>query len=117
MTSGAASPGRGEPSNVAKAAVTFDDLSPVSNARRAGYVVADQAFVEVGPVTKVTYTDQKGKQQTVSGSALAKLRRAYTYGASPVPPPGDKDARAIASDQLRNPARNNPTGSSARRPR
>jgi hypothetical protein len=72
---------------VAKAAVTFDDLSPVSNARRAGYVVADQAFVEVGPVTKVTYTDQKRQAADGlgigAGEAAPRLHLRRQSGSSP----------------------------------
>jgi adenosylhomocysteine nucleosidase len=70
------------PGNVSKAPVTMSTLSPLANARQAGYLVAGQAYFDVTPVTKVTYTNASGKSVTLTGSALAKLEREYEYGAA-----------------------------------
>lgn len=71
------------PARVNRAPVRFSDLSAASNARAAGYLIADQAYYRVGAVTKVTYTDQRRGTRTLSGAALARLRLAYR-------PPGAK---------------------------
>ena len=96
------------PANVGKAAATFGDLSRVSNARRAGYVVTNEAFTEIGPVTK-------------EGSGHSRDRR-WRGNAAPTPtPPARSLPRAtrmrgaIAADPLRNPARDNSPASSRRR--
>jgi adenosylhomocysteine nucleosidase len=70
------------PPTVTKAPVTFAELSPETNARTAGYLIANQAWYSVGPVSKVTFKAVDGKTETLTGPALAKLKREYTYGAS-----------------------------------
>jgi adenosylhomocysteine nucleosidase len=70
------------PAVVAKTPVAFSDLSPETNARTAGYLIASKAWFSVGPVTKVTYKSSTGKTATLSGAALSKLEQEYTYGAS-----------------------------------
>lgn len=70
------------PSRVSTQPVRFADLSPASNARTAGYLIARSAYYRVGPVTRVTYEAQDGVTQTLTGTALARRRREYTYGAS-----------------------------------
>lgn len=67
---------------------TFTDLSPETNAKVAGYVVAKQAWFSVGPVTKVSYVAADGKTKTLSGAALKALEKEYTYGASTIKPVG-----------------------------
>jgi adenosylhomocysteine nucleosidase len=69
------------PAHISTAPSTFRDLSPETNAKTAGYLIGDRAYFRIGPVTKVTYTVH-GKPHTLSGAALAKLEREYTYGAS-----------------------------------
>lgn len=76
------------PARISKAAVTFSELSTETNAKKAGYMIAKQAWYGIGPVTKVTYTSQAGKSVTLSGAALAKLEKEYTYGASKIDPTG-----------------------------
>jgi adenosylhomocysteine nucleosidase len=70
------------PASVKPAPVELDDLSATANASRAGYLIANQAFFDVGEVSRVTYTDQRGHQQTLSGEALARLREDYRPGAA-----------------------------------
>ncbi|MBV9049457.1 MAG: hypothetical protein JOY58_14370 [Solirubrobacterales bacterium] len=65
---------------VEKAPVTLGDLSRIANARRAGYLIADKAFLHVGPVTKVTFTSH-GATKTLAGAALAALEAQYSYRA------------------------------------
>jgi adenosylhomocysteine nucleosidase len=72
------------PAVVAKTPVTFNDLSPETNARTAGYMIADKAWFSVGPVTKVTFKTSTGKTTTLSGAALSRLKQEYTYGASTI---------------------------------
>jgi adenosylhomocysteine nucleosidase len=67
---------------------TFADLSPETNAKVAGYVVAKQAWFSVDPVTKVSYVTANGKTKTLAGSALKALEKEYTYGASTIKPVG-----------------------------
>jgi adenosylhomocysteine nucleosidase len=57
------------------------DLSPIANARRAGYLIADKAFFHLGPVTKVTFTSHR-RTETLTGAALAALTAQYSYKAS-----------------------------------
>jgi len=64
--------------------VVFTDLSPETNARTAGYVVAEQAWYSVGPVTKVTYVASNGKTKTLVGAALNKLKQEYSFSASKI---------------------------------
>jgi adenosylhomocysteine nucleosidase len=70
------------PVAVSKAPVTMANLSPVANAREAGYLVAGQAYFSVTPVTKVIYTSRAGKTVTLSGKSLAKLTKEYKYSAA-----------------------------------
>jgi adenosylhomocysteine nucleosidase len=70
------------PADVKRAPVDLDDLSATANASRAGYLIADEAFFDVGEVTRVTYADQQGSPQTLTGEALARLREDYRPGAS-----------------------------------
>jgi hypothetical protein len=70
------------PSKFSSASVTMSTLSPLANAREAGYLVAGQAYFGVTPVTKVTYTNASGKSVTLTGSALTKLTQEYTYSAA-----------------------------------
>jgi adenosylhomocysteine nucleosidase len=71
------------PAKVSKAPVTMSDLSPLANARQAGYLVASQAYFTVNPVTKVEYSDaSSGKTVTLTGSSLAKLTKEYQYAAA-----------------------------------
>jgi adenosylhomocysteine nucleosidase len=70
------------PARVSKAPVAMSTLSPLANARQAGYLVAGQAYFNVTPVTKVVYANAQGKNVTLSGSALSKLTKEYTYGAA-----------------------------------
>jgi hypothetical protein len=57
-------------------------LSPLANAREAGYLVASEAYFNVTPVTKVTYAGAGGKTVTLTGGALTRLIREYTYAAA-----------------------------------
>jgi adenosylhomocysteine nucleosidase len=76
------------PATISRQPTTFADLSPETNARMAGYVVAQQAWYGIGPVTKVTYTAANGKTKTLSGTALKSLEKEYTFGASKIGPVG-----------------------------
>jgi adenosylhomocysteine nucleosidase len=76
------------PAEVTRTPVTFGDLSPGTNARAAGYMIAKQAWFSVGPVTKVTFKGANGRTVTLSGPELARLEKEYTYGASHVGSPG-----------------------------
>ena len=62
------------------------DLSPVANARIAGYLVATKAYFGVGPVTQVEYRDASGQPVTLPGTKLAELQSEYTYQASKLGP-------------------------------
>ena len=73
---------------ISRRAATFADLSPETNARTDGYVIAKQAWYNVGPVSKVTYVASNGKTKTLSGAALKALEKEYTYGASKIGPVG-----------------------------
>lgn len=70
------------PARVSQAPATMGTLSPLANARQAGYLVADQAFFGVPPVTKVTYTGAHGKPVTLTGPDLRKLENEYKYSAA-----------------------------------
>jgi len=70
------------PAAVSKASVTMANLSPLANARQAGYLVAGQAYFDVTPVTKVIYTSAAGRSVTLTGKSLAKLTKEYKYGAA-----------------------------------
>jgi adenosylhomocysteine nucleosidase len=70
------------PADVKRAAVDLDDLSATANASKAGYLIADEAFFDVGEVTRVTYADQQGAEQKLTGEPLARLREDYRPGAS-----------------------------------
>jgi adenosylhomocysteine nucleosidase len=70
------------PATISRQPVTFADLSPETNARTAGYVIAQQAWYSIGPVTKVTYVAQNGKTKTLAGAALKALEKEYSYRAS-----------------------------------
>ena len=70
------------PASVSAAPVTMGNLSPLTNARQAGYLVADQAYFSVTPVTKVLYTAADGTHVTLTGAALARLTQEYTYAAA-----------------------------------
>ncbi|MGD1012489.1 MAG: 5'-methylthioadenosine/S-adenosylhomocysteine nucleosidase [Acidimicrobiales bacterium] len=68
------------PDTINPAPAIWSDLSPYTNARKAGYVIAVKAWYKVGPVTKIEYMVSKGKTRTLSGGALAALEKEYTYG-------------------------------------
>jgi len=68
------------PAKIEKAPETITDLSPLANARRAGYLVGLQDFFKVGAVSKVVYM-RGNKKVTLRGSALQKLASEYTYSA------------------------------------
>ncbi|PRH80813.1 nucleoside phosphorylase [Streptomyces solincola] len=70
----------GLPAEVDRSPVARADLSPLANARQAGYLIADRVAYGVGPVTEVTYTDPQGRR-SLTGGQLADLRRQYTPGA------------------------------------
>ncbi|HXY42786.1 MAG TPA: 5'-methylthioadenosine/S-adenosylhomocysteine nucleosidase, partial [Acidimicrobiales bacterium] len=76
------------PATISKQPTTFADLSPGTNARVAGYVIANQAWYSIGPVSKVTYVATNGKVKTLAGAPLRKLEKEYTYGASKIGPIG-----------------------------
>lgn len=50
------------------------------NARRAGYLVAVQAFFHVSSVSEVIYNDRHGRQRTLSAAELRRLRADYRLG-------------------------------------
>lgn len=79
--------------------------------------MTNQAYFDVGPVTRVTYAAAGGKQRTLSAAKLSALRDDHTYADSALTPVGEQDAQAIARAELRDPAANNPPGRNARRPR
>ncbi len=74
------------PEQLSRTPVTIADLSPIANARLAGYLVATRAYFDVGPVTQVEYSDASGRQVTLPGSKLAALQGEYTYDASKLGP-------------------------------
>ncbi len=57
--------------------VALGDLSSITNAHRAGYLIADKAFFSVGPVTQVTFTSN-GTTKTLTGAALAAIQAQYS---------------------------------------
>lgn len=64
---------------VSTAPVTMKDLSPISAASQAGYLVADRAFYDVTQVTQIDYTSGATKV-SLTGGALAKFMAQYAYG-------------------------------------
>ena len=70
------------PAMISRQPTILADLSPETNARTAGYVIAQQAWYGIGPVTKVTYVAQNGKTKTLTGAALKALEKEYSFGAS-----------------------------------
>jgi adenosylhomocysteine nucleosidase len=70
------------PATFSKTPVTMANLSPLANAREAGYLVAGQAYFDVTPVSKVIYTSRTGKTVTLTGKSLANLTREYKYNAA-----------------------------------
>ena len=70
------------PARVSKAPVTMATLSKLAEAHQAGYLVAQQAYFNVTPVTKVVFTSPAGKTVTLTGKPLAKLTRQYKYTAA-----------------------------------
>lgn len=70
------------PSRVSTQPVGFADLSPTSNARRDGYLMASEVYFNVRPVTKVVYKAPDGTSHTLTGSTLRQLEQEYTYGAA-----------------------------------
>ncbi|WP_433456471.1 hypothetical protein ACQPXS_46960 (plasmid) [Streptomyces sp. CA-142005] len=69
------------PPDVDTAPARLSDLSPLANARQAGYLIADRVAYRVGPVTEVTFTGPQGRK-TLSGRGLDTLRHQYTTQAS-----------------------------------
>ncbi|WP_052070073.1 5'-methylthioadenosine/S-adenosylhomocysteine nucleosidase family protein [Streptacidiphilus albus] len=69
------------PAAVSRTPVTMADLSPLANARKAGYLIANDAYFTTSPVTKVGYTGPTGAPTTLTGPALAALESEYTFGA------------------------------------
>lgn len=67
---------------VSTAPADMHTLSGLANASQAGYLVADRAYFDVTPVTKVVYTTANGDSVTLAGAALAKLTQQYAYGAA-----------------------------------
>jgi adenosylhomocysteine nucleosidase len=74
------------PQQLSRTPATMADLSPMANARLAGYLVATKAYFGVGPVTQVEYRDGSGQPVTLPGSKLAALQGEYTYDASKLGP-------------------------------
>lgn len=72
------------PASIGTAPTRLSDLSPISNAVQAGYIVAKRAYFKVKPATKVEYVNSSGKLVTLTGSALAKLQKEYTYAAGAI---------------------------------
>jgi adenosylhomocysteine nucleosidase len=70
------------PAVVPTKAETLQDLSPLANATKAGYLIADQAYFTVSPVTKVAFTGADGTSHTLTGDALAALEDEYTPSAA-----------------------------------
>jgi adenosylhomocysteine nucleosidase len=70
------------PAAVSKAPVTMSTLSKLAEAREAGYLVAQQAYFNVTPVTKVVFTSAAGRTVTLTGEPLAKLTSQYKYSAA-----------------------------------
>jgi adenosylhomocysteine nucleosidase len=64
------------PRTISKAPETLADLTSQSNARRYGYLVADQAYYRVSPVSKVVVN-----KQAIASAKLKTLDREYSYSA------------------------------------
>jgi adenosylhomocysteine nucleosidase len=73
------------PAKVKPSPIALDDLSATANASRAGYLIAGQAFFDVGEVTRVSYADTQGNEQTLEGEALARMREDYRPAAGALP--------------------------------
>src|SRR5207245_9949911 len=58
------------PKQPSRAPATIADLSPMANARLAGYLVATKAYFGVGPVTQVEHRDASGQKVILPGSKL-----------------------------------------------
>ena len=72
---------------VSTAPETLGMLSPQANARRAGYLIANQAYYSVSPVGKVVTAGPTGlgsKPATMSAGQLAALKQEYTYAAGQI---------------------------------
>ena len=72
------------PAKLSRAPEQLGELSPVANAVQAGYLIAQRAYYKVSRVGKVVYSaksGKSGKSVTLTGSALARLEREYTYAA------------------------------------
>jgi len=69
------------PPTVPTTPTTLSELSRSANAVRAGYLVAKRAYFTVSSVPKVVYVNGKGKTVTLTGTALRKLEREYSYKA------------------------------------
>jgi len=72
------------PATIAKAAETLSQLSPQSNASRAGYLIAAKAYYRTSPVSRVVIAGPDGlggKARTLSAKRLATLKSEYTYAA------------------------------------
>jgi adenosylhomocysteine nucleosidase len=68
------------PARLSPAPETISDLSPESNARRYGYLVASKAYYKsVGPVTKIVVN-----KKTITGAKLNNLNSAYVPSAGAV---------------------------------
>jgi hypothetical protein len=57
------------------------ELSPVANAVRAGYLIAQRAYYKVSLAGEVICSAKSGKKATLTGRALARLEDEYKYGA------------------------------------
>jgi adenosylhomocysteine nucleosidase len=61
------------PDAVSTEPAKFGNLDAISNAQRAGYIVADQVDFNTHPVTYLQYTDTSGKTQKLTGTKLGDL--------------------------------------------
>ncbi|PSN93270.1 hypothetical protein B9Q09_06175 [Candidatus Marsarchaeota G2 archaeon ECH_B_SAG-C16] len=61
--------------------VSFADLSPMSNAKAHGYIVADQVYYYGLTVAKVVYTAQNGT--TVEFTPGGEWLQEYSYNYTP----------------------------------
>jgi adenosylhomocysteine nucleosidase len=72
------------PATIEKAPETLSQLSPQSNASRAGYLIAAKAYYRTSPVSRVVIAGPDGlggKARTLSAKRLATLKSEYTYAA------------------------------------
>ena len=75
------------PATIAKAPETLSQLSPQSNASRAGYLIAAKAYYRTSPVSRVVIAGPDGlggKARTLGAKQSAKLKSEYTYAAGRV---------------------------------